>query len=105
MKTSKYKLIVYIPQTHLEQVRIAVCNAVTGRMGKYDQCSFMVSGIGTFRPLEGAKPFTGEIGKIERVGEARLEVTVPAEDLERVVKAVKLLHPYEEPVIDIYKLE
>jgi len=105
MAKTLYKIIIYVPQTHLEQVRIAACNAGAGRIGKYDNCAFMISGIASYRPLDGAKPFQGEIGQLERTGEVRLEVTAEKSVLEKVIKAVKMLHPYEEPVIDVYKLE
>jgi len=105
MKKSLYKLIVYVPQKHLEQVRIAIANAGGGKIGNYDSCAFISSGIGTFRPLEGAKPSQGEIGKLERVGEAKLEVTVADDCIKEVIAAIRKVHPYEEVVIDIYKLE
>ncbi len=82
-----------------------MANAGAGKIGDYDNCAFIASGIGVFRPLEGAKPAQGEVGKLERVGEARIEVTVAGDLLEKVISAVKQVHPYEEPVIDIYKLE
>jgi len=102
---NKYKLVVYVPQDHLEKVRLAICNAGAGKIGKYDQCAFMSSGIGTYRPLEGAKPFKGEVGKIERAGEARLEVTIEKDKLKAVIEAMKKAHPYEEIAYDVYKLE
>ena len=105
MKESRYKLVVFVPQTHLEQVRIAVSNAGAGKIGKYDNCSFMTSGIGTYRPLKSAKPYKGDIGRIERIGEARLEVTVPKKKLKQVISAMKKVHPYEEIAYDIYKME
>lgn len=101
----KYKLVVFIPQTHLEQVCIAICNAGGGKIENYDNCTFMTSGIGTYRPLEGAKPYKGEVGKIERVGEARLEVTVEKDKLKAVIEAMKKAHPYEEVAYDVYALE
>jgi len=101
----KYKLVVFVPQDHLEQVRIAICNAGAGRIGNYDNCTFMTSGIGTFRPLEGAKPSQGTIGKVERVGEARLETVVDENDLKNVITAMKKAHPYEEVAYDIFALE
>jgi len=103
--SKKLKLVVFVPQDHLEQVRLAICNAGAGKIGNYDQCAFMTSGIGTYRPLEGAKPFKGEVGKVERAGEARLEVTVEEKDLKTVIKAMKKAHPYEEVAYDVYKLE
>ena len=104
-KPKKYKLVTFVPQPHVESVRIAICNAGAGKIGKYDNCTFMSSGIGTFRPLKGAKPKIGEIGSIERVGEARLETTVPATKIKAVIKALKKAHPYEEPVYEFYCLE
>jgi hypothetical protein len=101
----RYKLVSFVPQDHLEQVRVAICNAGAGRIGKYDNCTFMASGIGTYRPLEGAKPFKGEIGKVERAGEARLETVVDKNDLKKVIEAMKKAHPYEEVAYDVFKLE
>lgn len=105
MMNERYKLVVYVPQTHLEQVRIAMSNAGAGKVGNYDNCAFMTSGIGTFRPLKGAKPFQGGIGKVERIGEARIEATVQNIKLKKVIAAIRKVHPYEEAVIDIFKLE
>ncbi|MCX5727140.1 MAG: hypothetical protein NT030_08280 [Candidatus Saganbacteria bacterium] len=105
MKQKLYKLVVFVPQTHLEQVRLAICNAGAGRIGKYDQCTFMTPGIGTYRPLKGAKPFKGKFGKIERVGEAKLETVVPKVKIKTVIRAMLKAHPYKEVAYDIYKLE
>ena len=106
MRSQKCKLIVFVPQTHVEQVRIAVCKAGAGKIGKkYDNCTFMSPGIGTFRPLKGAKPALGRVGKIERVGEARLETIVLKKDLKKVIAAMKKAHPCEEVAYEVYKLE
>lgn len=103
---TRYKLVIFVPQTHLEQVRLAICEAGAGRLGKkYDHCTFMSSGLGTFRPLKGAKPHIGEIGQIERVGEARLETVVQKKDLKKILAAMKAAHPYEEIAYEVYKLE
>ena len=102
---AKYKLVIFVPQTHLEQVRIAVCNAGAGKIGNYDNCTFLSSGIGTFRPLESAKPAIGKVGELERVGEARLETIVEEKDLKSVITEMKKVHPYEEIAYDVYKLE
>ena len=100
----KYKLVIFVPQTHLEKVRIAICEAGAGHIGNYDNCTFMSSGIGTFRPLEGANPSIGKVGKLERVGEARLETIVLEKDLQNVISAMKSAHPYEEVAYDLYSL-
>lgn len=85
-------------------MRIALSNAGAGKTGKYDNCAFMTSGIGTYRPLKAAMPYKGEIGKIERAGEARLEMTIPINKLKKAISAMKKVHPYEEPSYDVYEL-
>lgn len=104
-KPNLNKLVVFVPQSHLEQVRLAICVAGGGQIGNYDNCTFATTGIGTFRPLPEAKPFTGKIGRLNRLGEARLEVTVPKSKLKKVIAAMKKNHPYDEPVYDVYRLE
>ena len=100
-----YKLVVFVPRSHLEKVRSAVCRAGAGKIGqKYDNCTFYAFGTGTFRPLSGAKPFIGKRGKIERVSEVRLETIVAGKDIRKVIAALKKSHPYEEPAFDVYPL-
>ena len=52
-----YKLAVFIPRGHEDEVRQAICNAGAGWIGNYDECTFQVGGTGTFRPLPGIIPF------------------------------------------------
>jgi len=99
-----YKLIVFVPNSHLDRVRDAICAAGAGKIGNYDFCTFATEGIGTFRPLRGDKPYKGKIGRIEKVKEVRLEVLVPKKLLKKVVRAMKAAHPYEEPAYDVYRL-
>jgi len=105
MKKKQSKLVVFVPQSHVELVRIALSNAGAGKIGKYDNCAFMTSGIGTYRPLKGAKPFKGNVGKLERSGEARIEMTVPNSKLKSAICAMKKVHPYEVPAYDVYELK
>lgn len=99
------KLAVFVPQQNLEQVRIAICNAGAGYIGKYDNCAFMTSGIGTFRPLKGTNPHIGRLGRVERVGEGRLETIIPEHLLPQVIAAMHKVHPYEEVAYDVYPLK
>ncbi|MBP9771065.1 hypothetical protein KBC97_02790 [Candidatus Gracilibacteria bacterium] len=98
------KIAVFVPITHAGKVREALAESGAGHIGNYDCCSFSVKGIGRFRGLEDSKPFIGEAGKIEEVEEERIETICPSEKLDEVLKAVKKVHPYEEPAIDIYPL-
>lgn len=99
-----YKLAVFIPADYEEAVRTAITRAGAGFIGNYSECTFGTEGTGTFRPQEGADPFIGSLGKLEKVAEIRLETIVPEENLSAVVKAMRKAHPYEEPAYDIYLL-
>ena len=54
--------------------------------------------------MEGANPHIGEIGVICIQDEYKVEVCCSLENLERTIRAVKEIHPYEEPVINIIPL-
>jgi dinuclear metal center YbgI/SA1388 family protein len=99
------KLAVFVPKTHLEKVRDAVCAAGAGKIGRYDTCAFSVDGEGTFRAGEGANPFLGKRGKLERVEEVRLETIFPRGLKKKVLAALRASHPYEEIAYDLYRVE
>jgi dinuclear metal center YbgI/SA1388 family protein len=97
------KLVVYVPSGHEEDVIGAMCDAGAGYIGKYSSCTFRTSGIGTFEPQEGSKPFIGTQGSLERVEESRVETIVPEKLMNKVVKGMLKAHPYEEAAYDIYE--
>ncbi len=97
------KLAVFVPKGFESRVMEALFR-FSGVMGNYRDCSFRVDGSGTFLPLEGAKPFQGEIGIRECAQEARIEVLLRSADLGKATEALKAAHPYEEPAYDLYPL-
>jgi dinuclear metal center YbgI/SA1388 family protein len=99
-----YKLVVFVPSAYLDNVRSAVCAAGAGHIGRYSDCSFSTAGLGTFRPLEGTKPYLGSGGKLECVNEERLETIVPEHKINNVLASLKIVHPYEEIAYDLYPL-
>jgi hypothetical protein len=96
------KLVVFVPESHAHAVREALGKVGAGKIGNYSFCSFSTKGIGRFKPEEGAKPTIGEVGKLEEVAEERIEVTCLKEELPKVIKEIKSVHPYEDVVLDIY---
>lgn len=100
----RVKLVWFVPLPHLEATRDAVFAAGGGWIGDYARCSFFTVGTGTFFATEGASPVVGEVGREERVVEARVETVVPAEKLDGAIAALRRAHPYEEPAIDAYAL-
>ena len=101
----RYKLVVFIPETHLETVKTAIFNAGGGAQGEYKNCAWSTSGSGQFCPQEEASPYLGEVGRLETVEEIRLEVLVDEKDLNNVISAMKQAHPYEEVAYDVLRNE
>lgn len=101
------KIIVFTPESHLIAVREAMSQAGAGIIGNYSECSFELRGSGTFRPNSEARPFLGEVARVnqfETVAEVRLEMIANRHDLPRILKAIDAAHPYEEPAMDVYPL-
>lgn len=98
------KIVVYVPQTHADIVRQTLGDAGAGRIGLYSHCTYSLNGTGRYKPLEGAHPAIGEIGKFEEVEEERIECTCEKYKVKQVIAAVRNVHPYEEVVFDIYPL-
>ena len=100
-----HKIVVYVPISHLEEVRQAMNDAGAGSIGNYSDCSFRCPGTGTFRPGQQTHPFIGTTGKLEEVEEYRLETVAYRQDLRHIIAAMQSVHPYEEVAYDIYRLE
>jgi hypothetical protein len=98
------KLVVFVPEEALDDVRAAVFAAGAGRIGEYERCSWYTGGTGTFLGGEESSPTIGERGREERVPELRLETVFPEERQADVVAALRSAHPYDEPAFDIYPL-
>jgi dinuclear metal center YbgI/SA1388 family protein len=105
LKNRLLKLVIYIPENHLDEVREAVFNAGAGISGNYDRCSFITQGTGSFRGGENSNPFIGEKGKLHLEKEVRFETIMFSHLKDRVIEALIKTHPYEEVAYDVYKLE
>lgn len=99
-----YLLVIYVPEDNLETVKSAVFNAGGGEMGNYSHCSWQVKGQGQFKPEMGSSPFLGEVNKLEKASEYRLELVCRDRDIKKVVQALIGAHPYETPAYHIVKV-
>ncbi|GAA3715795.1 YqfO family protein [Oceanisphaera sediminis] len=99
-----YKLVFFVPESHLEPVKAAVFATGAGKIGDYDRCCFETRGTGQFRPQTGANPFIGETGALERVAEVRVELVCEDQLIRAAVTALRQAHPYEEPAFDAWQL-
>ena len=102
---SLLKFITTVPHSHATTVRNAIFNAGAGNIGEYDSCSYNLQGEGSFRAKQGANPHVGEIGEIHFEPEVRIETVIPVMRKNEVVRALIAVHPYEEPVYDLYPID
>lgn len=98
-----YRINVYVPESHLEEVKAALFAAGAGKIGDYDSCCWQTKGQGQFRPLEGSAPYVGQTGKVETIEEYKLEMVCAAENVKAALESMIQAHPYEEPAYDVYK--
>ncbi|MBS4025676.1 MAG: Nif3-like dinuclear metal center hexameric protein [Clostridia bacterium] len=100
-----YKIVVFIPHGHEDEVREALSKGGAGFIGNYSNCTYQIEGIGTFKPEEGTNPFIGQQGELEKAVEYRLETIVPEAKLPAAINAMLKAHPYEEVAYDVYLLQ
>ncbi len=99
-----HKLVVFAPASASGAIRAALAEAGAGRIGGYDHCTTRSPVTGTFRGGEGTAPAVGSAGRIEEVGEERIEAVVGAERLAWAIAAIRAVHPYEEPAFEVHAL-
>lgn len=101
---NQVKLVVFVPKSHTDIVRQAIGDTGAGKIGNYSHCSYSVDGIGRYKPLEGANPHIGQVGKFEEVREERIECVCQKDKAKEVMTAIRKVHPNEEVLFDIYPL-
>lgn len=98
------KLVCFVPISHASQVVETLFKAGAGCIGNYSEASFSNSGLGSFKAGENANPTIGNKGIRETVVEERVEVILPFYLQKKIITALKLAHPYEEPAYDLIPL-
>jgi len=100
-----YQLCVYVPESHLEELKTALFDEGAGKIGDYDSCAWDTEGVGQFRPLEGSRAFVGEIGEVERVREYKVEMVCDEKYIKAILKKLLEVHPYETPAYHVYEIK
>lgn len=99
-----YKLIFFVPASHLEQVKSALFDAGAGQYQGYDQCCWQVLGTGQFRPLPGSTPFLGSVSRLETISEYKVELICAEHLIKNVLQVLLNVHPYELPAYEVYQI-
>ena len=98
-------LEIYVPTEYSEQLKEALFQAGAGNIGFYDECSFAISGNGTFKPNEGSNPFSGTKNIRENADEKMIAVIFEHYKQNQILTAMNKAHPYEEVAHRIISLE
>ena len=98
------KLEIFITESHLQALQQILRDCDAGHIGNYDSCMSYSHVISTWRPLENTNPYKGEQNILSTESEIKAEVTCRIQDLDSIITAIKKIHPYEEPVINVIPL-
>lgn len=99
-----YKLVFFVPDSHVEEVKEAIFATGAGKIGNYSHCSWQTLGQGQFKPLQGSDPFSGIQGNLSRCEEWRVELVLEKSLAKEAITALKKAHPYETPAFDLIEL-
>ncbi len=100
-----YKLNYFVPEEDKERTKEALFEIGVGRFDKYECCAWESLGKGQFKPVGNANPHIGELNKIERLDEYKVEMICPKELIKQAVETLKRVHPYEEVAYEVIKIE
>ena len=98
------KVEIFIPESLFVALQQALQAVDAGHIGKYDCCLSYSRVTGCWRPLAGTDPYIGRENEISEGPEFKVEVTCRTEKVDQTIEAVKAVHPYEEPVINVIPL-
>lgn len=94
-------LVVYVPPEATQDVLTALFRAGAGQVGDYQECAYVVTGQGQFRPIGAARPALGRVGQLTYVQEDRVELVLPRRLRTEVVAALVEAHPYQTPAFHL----
>ncbi len=98
------KLEIFIPETFVPPLLDALAEVGVGMIGHYDHCASLTRVRGQWRPLPGADPFDGQVGVLQTADEIKVEMNCARERIPAALDAIRRVHPYEQPVINVIPL-
>lgn len=103
-KLERLKVVTFVDKGSRDDFINTIDERGFSMIGFYDACTFSTPGTGTYKPADKARPYADvSPGKLAQEPEWRIEFEVPARDLDRAVETIFDAHPYEEPVVEIYR--
>ncbi|WP_027137095.1 Nif3-like dinuclear metal center hexameric protein [Gaetbulibacter saemankumensis] len=99
------KLTTYVPKAEAETLRNALFNSGAGSIGNYNDCSFNIDGLGTYKGNENSNPTLGKKGILHTEEETKITVTFPKHLETQIVSTLMKTHSYEEVAYEIITIE
>ncbi len=99
------KLLTFIPLKDASKVREALFAAGGGNIGNYSNCSFNVTGKGSFNGNEDSNPTVGKKGETHFEEETQIGITFQKHKEAQILNALFDSHPYEEVAYEVTTLE
>jgi len=100
-----YKLNYFVPTEAKEATKQALFEIGVGRYENYECCSFETQGTGQFKPIDNANPHLGELNKIEKVQEYKVEMICSDALIKKAIEVLKEVHTYEEVAFEVFRME
>lgn len=104
MQFKMFKVEVYVPYNFTDKIRRALNDIGVCKVGNYDNCILVTKVKGMFRPLEGSNPYLGHENELCEVLENKIETICDKENLKNIIKVIKDVHPYDQPLINAIPL-
>lgn len=99
-----HKLVTFVPNKDAEKVRTALFNAGAGNIGNYNNCSFNVKGLGSFKGNNDSNPVIGKKGSLHYEEETMISVSFQKHLEKTILENLFQHHPYEEVAYEITTL-
>ena len=103
MKKS-YKIETYLPIEALDNIKNALYKLGVGKIGNYENCMSWYPITSSWKPIDGAQPYLGNVGEIEFAPEYKLEFRCEENMIEEAIQTIKDNHPYEEVGINVIEI-
>lgn len=99
-----YKLVYFVPSSHLQDTKEALFKCGLGHSGNYEKACWQTLGTSQFCPLPNSKPQLGQIGETCIIEEYKVEMLCQKDLISKAVQTLRQTHPYENPAYEIIAL-
>ncbi|MGB1042836.1 MAG: Nif3-like dinuclear metal center hexameric protein [Tenacibaculum sp.] len=98
------KLTTYVQKEKANDLRSKLFETGAGNIGNYDNCSFNLEGIGSFRGNEHSNPVIGKKGELMQEEETAISITFDSYLEGNILNALFKNHPYDEVAYEVITL-